>query len=77
MYKYNIHKLADEGIFNRICKKIESNIERLQKDKAIIDVDGSAIQVYKKDGKFIKVYNDYEVDAVYIDSEINIANIVV
>lgn len=72
MYKYNIHKNADEEKFNRVCDKIENAIEALQKEETIVDVDGSAIQIYKKNGKLIKVFNDYEVDAVYIDSEMNL-----
>ena len=38
----------------------------------MIDVDGSIIRTYNSDNGKIKVYNDYEVDAVYIDSEINL-----
>lgn len=76
MYKYNIHKNADEEKFNSVCNKIESTVEGLHKEETIMDVDGSAIQIYKKNGKSIKVFNDYEVDAVYIDSEINIDDIV-
>lgn len=76
MYKYNILKYADEKEFNSICQKIEGTIEGLTKEKTIIDVDGSVIQIYKKNGKSIKVFNDYEVDAVYVDSEINIDDIV-
>ena len=75
MYTYSIHKNADEEKFNRVCNKIESTVEGLQKEEAITDVDGSAIQIYKKDGRSIKVFNDYEIDAVYIDSEINIDDI--
>ena len=76
MYKYNVLKYADSEIFNSVCRKIENAVEALQKEDVITDVDGSAIQIYKKDGKTIKVYNDYEVDAVYIDSEIEIDDIV-
>lgn len=76
MYKYNIHKNADEEKFNSVCNKIESTVEGLHKEETIMEVDGSAIQIYKKNGKSIKVFNDYEVDAVYIDSEINIDDIV-
>ena len=49
--------------------KIEKELKPLKKEKLLIDVDGSLIQVYYTDSKKIKVLNDYEVDAVYIESE--------
>ena len=35
-------------------------------------VNGSVIKIYKKKGKEITIYNDYEVDAVYVNSDINL-----
>lgn len=72
MFEYNIHKQADNGKFKDACKKIENNIKDLNIEKPLIDVDGSIIQIYKSGNDEIKVYNDYEVDAVYIDSEVNL-----
>lgn len=50
----------------------ENNIKDLNAEKPLIDVDGSVIQIYYRGKDKIKVYNDYEVDAVYIDSEVNL-----
>lgn len=72
MFKYNIHKEADNSKFEEACKKIENSIKDLNVEKPLIDVDGSVIQIYSSGNDKIKVYNDYEVDAVYIDSEVNI-----
>lgn len=33
------------------------------------------IQIYTDGSKNIKVYNDYEVDAVYIDSDIDLSKV--
>ena len=71
MIKYNVHNVADNKKFKMACDKIESNIKDLSIE-TLIDVDGSIIRTYNSDNGRIEVYNDYEVDAVYIDSEINL-----
>ena len=70
MYTYNIMKQADEKIFYNICKRIEAGIENVEKKQLLEDVDGTLIQLYDIGGKEVKVVNDIEVDAVYVDSEI-------
>lgn len=70
MFKYNIYNMADNTKFKMACNKIESSIKNLNIEKPLVDVDGSMIQIYNSDDGKIKVYNDYEVDAVYIDSEV-------
>lgn len=72
MFKYTIHKQADNKKFYDACRQIENNIKDLNAEKPIIDVDGSVIQIYYGGNDKIKVYNDYEVNAVYIDSEVNL-----
>ena len=72
MFKYNIYKEADNSKFEAVCMKIENGIKGLDIEKPLIDVDGSVIQIYNSGNHKIKVYNDYEVDAVYIDSEVNL-----
>ena len=76
MYSYNIAKKANKEIFDNTRSLIESNISGIDKERLIEDVDGTQIQIYNVNGKKIKVFNDYEVDAVYIDSELEIENII-
>ena len=76
MYSYNIAKKANKEIFDNTRSLIESNISGIDKERLIEDVDGTQIQIYNVNGKKIKVFNDYEVDAVYIDSELDIENII-
>ena len=76
MYSYNIAKNADKNAFKHACNLIENQIEKLKKEKLLTDVDGTAIQIYNAPEGKIKVYNDYEVDAVYIDSEVDLSNII-
>lgn len=76
MYSYTISKNADAQAFKGVCRTLEASIPGLVKEKPLVDVDGSAIQIYHKDGEKIKVLNDIDVDAVYIDSEVDLLGIV-
>lgn len=70
MFAYNFSKKADNLKFKEVCEIIENSSISIFKEELLIDVDGSVIQIYNvKSGK-IKVFNDYEVDAVYIDSDV-------
>ena len=75
MFTYNIAKQADEKIFRRICEQIETGIKNVEKKPLLEDVDGTQLQLYSICGKEVKVVNDLEIDAVYIDSEINLKGI--
>jgi pentose-5-phosphate-3-epimerase len=72
MYTYNISKSADNKIFKDTCKKIEEYNVKFSSEKPLIDVDGSIIQTYYDDVKKVEVYNDYEIDAVYVNSDFNL-----
>ena len=72
MFTYNISKNADEQAFAYTCSLIEANIDSISKEKLLIDVDGSKIQIYETAQGKIKVFNDFEIDAVYVNSDINL-----
>lgn len=72
MYSYNISKVADNAAFKKACNTIETTIKDYTKKAMLTDVDGSLIQVYETPNGKITVFNDYEVDAVYADSEVNL-----
>ena len=72
MFHYSICTVPDEEIFIKQCKALEKNIDGLKKEKLLIDVDDSKIQIYYYNGKEIKVVNDYYVGALYVDSEIEL-----
>ncbi len=75
MYKYNISKSASNRTFKNICDIIEKTIKNIKTEKPIVDVDGAVIKIYNRGNLSIKIYNDYEVDAVYIDSDIDLSSI--
>lgn len=72
MFSYNVNAEASEKAFKEACERIEKEIKSIEKEDVLLDVDGSKIQIYAATNGKIKVYNDYEVDAVYIDSEIEL-----
>ena len=69
-YSYNIRPETDEKAFFETCKTIEEGLSGLKKEKLLIDVDGTFIQIYYLDKEEIVVYDDYDVDAVYVDSNV-------
>ena len=76
MFSYTIAKNADRKAFDRTCALIESNVKDIKKEKVLEDVDGTLIQIYHTPNGKIKVCNDYDVDAVYVDSDANLDHII-
>lgn len=74
MFSYNICTQADTNIFKKQCIALEKNIPNIQKGSLLEDVDGSQFQIYELNGKQIKVCNSNYVDAVYVDSEVDLEN---
>lgn len=72
MFSYTVEKSASKQTFEMVCRLIESHFTGIVKEKLLEDVDGTAIQFYHFDSKTIKVCNDFEIDAVYVDSEIEL-----
>ncbi|MDO4479059.1 MAG: hypothetical protein Q4B73_08510 [Lachnospiraceae bacterium] len=76
MFSYNISKNANNQAFKMVCSRIESGINEIKKEDLLVDVDGSLIQTYHTKNGEITVFNDYLVDAVYVDSELNLENVI-
>ncbi len=69
---YSVCTVADEDIFRKMCEKIEQTIPGLNKESLLEDVDGSMFQRYTSDDQVLTVKNSYEVDAVYIETDIDL-----
>lgn len=61
--------------FRKACLKIEKKLPGAKKEKLLIDVDGSTIQTYTQNNADIDVYDDYDVGAVIVKSDINLDGI--
>lgn len=70
MFDYNIFPDNSPSEFKKACHKIELAFPKADKKKILIDVDGTTIQTYTYNGKDIDVYDDYDICAVFIKSEI-------
>lgn len=74
MYSYTISKEPNNALFLKICEKIVKSISVLSKDELLIDVDGCISQTYHISQGKIKVCNDYEVYALYVDSDMDLSD---
>lgn len=71
-YEYNICTAADKEIFDKQYAALEKHIPGIERSDMLTDVDGSQTQIYELNGKKIIVHNSYYIDAVYIDSEVEL-----
>lgn len=72
MLDYTIYGDNSVDKFKNTCREIEKAFPEAVKQKLLVDVDGSTIQTYTLGDKDIDVYDDYEVGAVYVKSEIEL-----
>lgn len=72
MFDYNIHTDNSPEEFKKTCEKIRKAYPNAKEQKLLVDVDGTTIQTFTQDGKDIDVYDDYDVGAVYVKSEIEL-----
>lgn len=75
MFDFTIHPDNSPTEFKQACNKIEALFPKAIKRKLLVDVDGSTIQLYSQDGNEISVYDDYDVGAVFVKSEIDLSEI--
>ena len=62
-------------MFLKTCSLIEKHVAEITKEKLLIDVDGSCMQRYSTPKGIIKACNDFEVYALYVDSDIDLEKI--
>lgn len=77
LFDYNIYPDNSAKRFKATCEKIESSILGLRKQDLLVDVDGTTIQVYEKDKKRIIVFDDYDIGAVFVKSDIALDDILI
>jgi hypothetical protein len=75
-YDYTISKENSPIVFKEICEIISSNFSDFKVEELLVDVDGSTIQVYSKGDEQIVVYDDYDIGAVFIKSDIDLTEII-
>lgn len=70
MFEYTTNLTVDHEIFNRTCHTIQKNCKDAKIEDYLVDVDGSEIMLFSTPKGKIKVFNDCDIDAVYVESEI-------
>ena len=75
MYSYTLSNQPDNTLFLKTCSLIEKRVSEITKEKLLMDVDGSCFQTYRIPQGMIKVSNDFEVYALYVDSDIDLTNV--
>lgn len=71
-YSYTLCPNISNEVFMETCRNIDRHWPEFRKERPLIDVDGTMIQIYYQDRNEVVVYNDVEVGAVYIESDINL-----
>ena len=71
-FSYTVATNVDDVVFSDYCAMLEKNVAGIRKEKTLIDVDGSETQIYHCNGKEIVVHNSCYIDAVYIDSQVDL-----
>ena len=74
-FDYTIYPDNSQEVFKNTCTKIENNYPDIVKENLLTDVDGTTIQIYHIGRKKIAVYDDYEVGAVYVRSDVNLESV--
>lgn len=77
-YKYEQALYRDNSPkkFNQACALIERQFPGMTKKQLLIDVDGSTIQSYTKDGEeVVIVYDDYDIGAVFALSDFDLSTV--
>ncbi len=75
MFEYDVYGENDSLIFNKICNIIENEYPKTVRQKLLVDVDGSMIQTYTLNGYDIDVYDDYDIGAIYMKSEVDLRDL--
>ncbi|MBQ6638144.1 MAG: hypothetical protein IJH82_05765 [Lachnospiraceae bacterium] len=73
-YNYTVCKDNNPREFRLACDLIEKN-NKVEKKRLAVDVDGSTIQAYSINGKEVVVFDDYDVGAVFVESDINLSDL--
>lgn len=72
MFDYTLFNENNPDKFKAACEKVSKAFPNAKKHGLLIDVDGTTIQTFTVDGKDIDIYDDYDVGAVFVKSQVNL-----
>ena len=68
-YEYSIKPYNSPEDFELACMEFEKSHPDARKERLLVDVDGSTIQIYHVDAGKIKILDEYFIDAVYAEAD--------
>ena len=74
-YHYNICKDNSPDKFKKVCGILDVQLDGFSKEELVVDVDGSTIQIYAKSDLKVVVFDDYDIGAVFIESDIDLSEV--
>ena len=72
MYKYVINPQVNKELFYKQCERLEKKMSVITKKRVLEDVDCALIQIYQHPRGEIDVYNDEQLDELYLRSEFDL-----
>lgn len=75
-FSYTIYPNNSVERFKSACKSFESGFPDAEKKNLIVDVDGTTIQMYRVDKNEVVFFDDYDVGAVFVESDLNLSPII-
>ena len=73
-FSYTLSMTAAPDVFRDACIKLEQH-GASKENELLEDVDGSLMLKYRLNGKNVRIDCNVEVDAVFIDSQVDLSNI--
>ena len=65
MFDYTVSRVNSPMIFKDVCRRIAAAHPEFIAQRMLIDIDGSTMQVFMKNGVGINICDDYDVGVVY------------
>lgn len=75
MFDFTVYKDNSLTEFEKACATFEKEYPQAKKNDVLIDVDGTVIQSYETDGGETTFYDDYEIGAVYLKSDLDLSRV--
>lgn len=74
-FDYTICQDNNPEEFVRICKLINTTYPEFKMNDLLVDADGSTIQIFENASSEVIIYDDYEIGAVFIKSDIDLSKL--
>lgn len=75
MFDCTIARKNDVDAFNKAVMLLDKAFPDAKKEKLLIDVDGTLLQIYHLSDGYIKVCDDYDVGAVFVESDHDLSSL--